>query len=254
MKRNTKMKNKVNKLILDIADSVSNNELSADQYLRKNNVDINAIIKSGLKELKKHAKKSEPNELSKSQTFFRRAVLAAEIVNQCYNEWTFGSVKFQKLMYLCEQASKMNFATNYVKQAAGPFDHKFMHSFKTEFKNQKWFDTEKSNDKYGKVTFAPLNKVDSYKKYYEKYYSDVHDKIQYIIDTFFKSKTDDVELVATIYFSWDEILTEKNILSDKLIIKKVYKWHPQKKDKFTEDKIIQTIRWMNERGIYPQLA
>lgn len=246
------MEDKINKLILDIADSVSSNETIADQYLRENNVNIDSFIQSGIKELKRNINKKSPSKLNRSQTFFMRVVLGAEIVNQCYSEWTFGSVKFQKLLYLCEQATKMNFTTNYVKQAAGPFDHKFMHTFKAEFKKLKWYEVTKSKGKFGKINFAPLENVDSYKKYYEGYYSDAKENIQYVIDTFFKSLTDDVELVATIYYSCNEIFTNNSILSDKLIIDKVYKWHPKKKEKFTPKKIIQTHKWMIGMGIYPQ--
>jgi len=96
------MEDKINKLILDIADSVSSNEVIADQYLRDNNVDIDSFIHSGIKELKKNTAKKSPRRLNKSQTFFMRVVLGAEIVNQCYNEWTFGSVQYRKQhIYRC---------------------------------------------------------------------------------------------------------------------------------------------------------
>lgn len=248
------MKDKINKLILDIADSVSSNEIIAEQYLRENNVDINSFIQKGFKELKKNTAKASPAKLNKSQNFFRRVVLGAEIINQCHDEWTFGSVKFQKLLYLCEQASKMNFTTNYVKQAAGPFDHRFMHTFKAEFKKLKWYEITKGKGKFAKTNFTPLEKIDSYKKYFDRYYSEVKDDVQYVIDTFFKSKTDDVELVATIYYSCEEIFSNHQILSDKDIIDRVYKWHPKKKEKFTKEKIIETHNWMIEKGIYPQLT
>ncbi len=239
----------MNKLIIDIANAVSESQFSSEQYLKNKDIDIEQLVARGLQEISKPQKTAV--SLNKSQSFFRRVVLGAEIVNQCHREFTFGNVKFQKLQYLCEEASNMKFQTNYSKQAAGPFDNKLMHTIKSEFKKQGWFEAYKiDNGKYSKGAFRPLNKVDSYKEYYNKYFEEDKSKIQYLIDTFIKSKTDDVELVATIYYSWDEIIKEKAIFSNQLIINKVYSWHKSKK-KFSENQIIEKIGWMKEKGIYP---
>lgn len=243
-------KKQLNKLILDIADSVSESTESANAFLEEQNIDVSAYVNKGLAELN-IKKESKVIVLTKSQTFFRRVVLGAEIAYKCHNERTFGSVKFQKLLYLCEHASKMNFATNYSKQAAGPFDNKLMHSIRGEFKKQKWFKVESvKNGKYTKINFTPLNNVDNYKQYYNKYYGSINDDIQFIINLFQKSYTNDVELVATIFACWDEIIKEKSIFSNALIIQKVYAWSKQKK-KFSENQIIKKIDWMREVGITP---
>ena len=241
---------KINKLILDVAEAVSYNEKTATEYLNENDIDIYNYVSRGLNELKE--KKSPSTKLTKSQTFFRRVVLAAKIAHDCHNEWTFGSVKFQKMVYLCEQVSQMNFSTNYSKQAAGPMDNKFIHSVKPQFEKQNWFKVEKiKSGKIEKVQFTPLDGIDGYKQYYNNYYQNVDNEIQHLIDTFKKWKTDNVELVATIYACWDEINNEKTTFSEELIIKKVYAWHKNKK-KFSEEEINNTITWMKEKGIYPK--
>lgn len=238
-------KTSLNNIILDIANSVSESTEIATSYLEGNKISVDKYISKGLLEIK------GKSSLTKSETFFRRLVLAAEITNSCYNEKTFGSVKFQKLVYLCEHASKMNFSTNYSKQAAGPFDNKFMHSVGVGFKRQKWFDVKKIQEgQYKKVKYTPLESVEKYKSYYNNYYGEVDSEIQYIINTFLKSYTNEVELVATIYACWDEIINEKMIFSEKLIIQKVYSWSKQKK-KFKEDDIKTKIDWMREKGFVP---
>lgn len=83
--------------------------------------------------------------LTKKQIYFRRVVLAAEIASKLHDQPTFGHVKFQKLVYLCEQVSSMNLHSSYSKQAAGPYDRKFMHSIDKEFNKQKWFDVKLEN-------------------------------------------------------------------------------------------------------------
>jgi hypothetical protein len=78
----------------------------------------------------------------KKELYFKRAVLAAEIAYQLHSDFTFGRIKFQKMVYLCEHVADMNLEERYSKQAAGPFDNKFMHSIHTEFTRQKWFEVE----------------------------------------------------------------------------------------------------------------
>ncbi len=191
------------------------------------------------------------NSLSKSQSFFRRSVLAAKIVEECHNERRFGSVKFQKLVYLCENCSKINFNTNYTKQAAGPFDNKFIHSIKKQFESQNWIKIEKVKENgFIKTVFTPLSDISNYRPYYDNYFSDDNESINYILSKFKSSLTDDVELVATIFYCWDEIICNNSILSDELIIKMIYEWNPSKK-KFSESEIRNKISWMKKNSIYP---
>lgn len=191
------------------------------------------------------------NALTKQQNYFMRAVLAAEIAFQMYNEPTFGNVKFQKLVYLCEQVSKMNFATNYSKQVAGPFDHKFMHTIGNEFKKQKWFNVLKVKEgQYYKVKYTPLENINAYKDYYQSYFGAIDNEIQHLLETFRKSYTNEVELVATIFACLNEAIIEKTIITDDLIIRRVHDW-AKEKHKFTSHEISAKMRWMNEAGIYP---
>lgn len=240
----------INKLNLEIANDISKSVESSISFLKENDVNIEFYINKGISELEK-LNNAPKKHLTKSQTFFRRVVLGAEIANNCYQEKTFGSVKFQKLIYLCEQVSRMEFATNYSKQAAGPFDNKLMHSIRNEFLKQKWFKVENvKKGKYNKVEFTPMENVNKYKPYYIKYYSSVHSDIQQIIEVFKKSYTNEVELVATIFSCWAEVIDNKMIFSDKLIVKMVYDWSKEKK-KFSENQIINKIKWMQESGLVP---
>ncbi|OQX75276.1 MAG: hypothetical protein B6D64_11935 [Bacteroidetes bacterium 4484_276] len=102
----------------------------------------------------------------KKQIYFRRVVLAAEIASKLHNQPTFGHVKFQKLVYLCEQISKMNLHSNYSKQAAGPYDRKFIHSIDSELNRQKWFNIKQETvDGYKKFTYTPSVNLQKAKKY-----------------------------------------------------------------------------------------
>lgn len=190
-------------------------------------------------------------DCSKSKSiYFKRVVLAAEIANQLHNEPTFGHVKFQKIVYLCEQASSMQLDDRYCKQAAGPYDRKFMHSIDYELEKQNWFSVKKdSTDKYGKYLFKPLDGLPKYKDYYNRYYSN-DDNIQLIINLFRKEKTNFVELVATLYSCWAEIIANNDTFSEELILNKLYAWSKEKK-KYTEFEVRNTINWMRDKSLIP---
>src|SRR4051812_3853195 len=65
-----------------------------------------------LQELEASSIKTKP---TKNNTFFKRVVLAAEIASQMHKEPTFGRIKFQKLVYLCEHAASINLNERYSK-------------------------------------------------------------------------------------------------------------------------------------------
>lgn len=191
----------------------------------------------------------EIKTLNPSQSYFRRAILAAKIAHEYHHEWTFGVVKMQKLVYLSEEISEMKFIASYGKHAAGPMDHRFIHSIKKEFEKQGWFSVHREGAQ-NKWVFTPLENMMNYEMYYEKYYGNIEEDIRFLIESFRKWKTADVELVATIYACWKEAKSENSLISDSLLIQMVYGWHEDKK-KFVEREIIQKIRWMEENGIYP---
>lgn len=242
-------KGKLSKILGDVADAESSSFEKSIDFLQSKDVDINSFVLKGLKEVNNS---NEGKKLSKSKSYFTRIVLAAEIAYKCYTQNTFGSVKFQKLIFLCEQTSEMPLSTSYVKQAAGPFDHKFMHTIANEFKRLNWFKVEKvTTGNFTKVNYTPLNKVENYKKYYNEYFSDEDEKIQYILSLFSQSKTKEVELVATIYACWKEIISQNMIFSNELIIKLVHNWAEEKK-KFSENDISNKINWMKTKGLFPK--
>lgn len=179
--------------------------------------------------------------------YHKRTVLAAEIIFQLKDEWTLGHVKLQKLLYLCQNVAKMPLHTNFLKQAMGPYDPSLMRSLDKQLREHKWF--EFTNQSSG-LKYKSLINAGGHKVWFDRYYSEYADKIDFLINTFRKSKTVEVELIATIYACWIDILNSKEIFSDLLIIKKVYGWSPDKA-KFSELEIVNGIKYMIELDIYP---
>lgn len=179
--------------------------------------------------------------------YHKRTVLAAEIVYKLQNEWTIGHLKLQKLMYLCQEVVKMPIHANFLKQTMGPYDPQLMRSLDKQFKEHKWFEFNKTDD-FPK--YKALENAGGHKEWFEKYYSHHSKGIDFLIETFRKTKTRDIELVATIYACWSEILERRESFSNDLITRKVYNWSSHKQQ-FSKDDISTSIDWMIKEGIHP---
>ena len=198
-----------------------------------------------------HEANSKKIDKKSNQTiFFKRVVLAAEIANNLHNEPTFGHVKFQKMVYLSEHIAEMDLNHRYSKQAAGPFDNKFMHSIDTQFEKNKWFKVEKiQENNIKRFKYFPSENCDNYKKYYDSYFSNKKDKIQELIEIFRKKKTDSVEITVTIFACLIELKPKQNFTKEDLL-ELFYNWS-DKKRRFSENEVVSNWEWMKEIGLIP---
>jgi len=224
-----------NHLLLDDANEVSRDEKTARKFLKDNNVDANRLAKKGIAELETLGLiKKTKND------FFKRVVLAGKIVDELHNDRNFGHVKFQKLMYLCEHVKVSRISKNYDKQAAGPFDRKFMHTIDDHFKRLKWF---KIHNHSGQFSYSLSDKSEQYKKYYPNYYKEDLDIIAWLIDTFMNSSIEQVEIVATIHYCYIKMKEKQENFSEDLLIKNFYLFHKAKL-RFPRERILIAYKWM----------
>ncbi|HEY0655470.1 MAG TPA: hypothetical protein VGD65_20185, partial [Chryseosolibacter sp.] len=135
--------------------------------------------------------------------FHKRTVLAAEIVFQLRNEWSLGHLKLQKLLYLCQNALQMPIHAKFLKQALGPYDPTLMRSLDKQFQENKWFRFDSADF----PKYKQLDKVGGHTEWFNIYYKEHIEKINSIIATFRTMKSDDIELVATLFACWKDCLT-----------------------------------------------
>lgn len=183
--------------------------------------------------------KKEPKNM-----YFRRAVLAAEIVHNLHKEPTFGRIKFQKLFYLCEHAVFLHVQQKYQKQAAGPFDRKFMHSIVHEFKRQNWFIVENvKSGQYNRSVYMPLDGCLKFKEYYSRYFQQEDSVIQGILKKFKKKDSKFTEISATLFFCFHEMKDEGYPFNEKELLRRFYNWS-ERKTMFTEKSVLDNWNWM----------
>lgn len=184
----------------------------------------------------------------KRSLYFRRVVLAAEIAEQLYSQSTFGRVKFQKLVYLCEQVAELETSNKYLKQAAGPFDNKFMHTIDKEFRKQKWFNVVKiTENNIARYRYEPLENHGNHKKYFDSYFANPI-AIHNIIDLFKNKKTDFTEIAATLYACHLELFVKHMEVNFEAVRVLFYSWSKEKK-RFDEIQVKSIWNWLQENQL-----
>jgi type I restriction enzyme S subunit len=179
--------------------------------------------------------------------YYRRTVLAAEIVWQLHKEPTLGHLKLQKLIYLCQKSADMQVPTNFLRQAMGPYDNRLMRSIDKQLKEKKWFEYKKEQV----LKYQPLEKAGQHHNDFLKYFSAESEGIQFIIDKFRNVLSREIEIWATLYACMDNMLNENVIFSEASLLQRFYEWSEEKK-KFSEDQIKRVFSRMKETGIIPK--
>jgi hypothetical protein len=180
--------------------------------------------------------------------YFKKLILAAEVVNQLHSERTFGHIKFVKVYVLCDKVCQMNLNSSYGRYAAGPLDPKQMYMFDAEFKKKKWFKVTRTS--YGGYKYTPDEKLSEYQVWYGRYFKNQINDIAKIIELFRTQSSDFCEIVATMFFVWMDFNSKLKLVNNASLIKDFYAWDERKK-RFSESELERAIDWMNEHGIVP---
>jgi type I restriction enzyme M protein len=185
------------------------------------------------------------------QPAFKRAVLAAEVTSQLYEEPTFGSVKHEKIVFLCEQMLGLSESLDHhhLRQAAGPYDPRARRSTEKTFTNAKWFEIRKID---GRISYQPGEKFGAHERYYERYFSGEKQQIDSIISFFRKAKTEQCEIVATLFSAWSDFLKQGVVPSDDEIVHEVLEnWHESKK-RILAERWHKALGWMRKNELAPK--
>ena len=109
--------------------------------------------------------------------------------------------------------------------------------------------------RFGKSLFISMLKHyygAEHKADFKKFFAKEKESIHYIINTFKTSKSDVIEIVGTLYACWKKLIEEQQIVSDELLSKRFYEWSAEKA-KFEESRVVKTLRWMEKKGMMPDV-
>lgn len=202
--------------------------------------------------LTKEAKPQSPSikediPATKTSEQYAALLLAAEIIWQLNQKKTLGHIKLQKLIYLCNRTQQMNLPVSFLKQAMGPYDPQLQRYLDQELKAREWFQyNEEEPLKYKMLKNAGGHKAD-----YKKYFAGKTEEIDHLVQLFENSRSAQIEIVATLFWCWDEMLTNNQLVNDAALLADFYKWS-EFKGKYAVEKVIDALRWMEGQGITPK--
>jgi type I restriction enzyme S subunit len=198
----------------------------------------------------RHFAPAEAQASLKANIYFRRSVFAAEIVHRLHDEPTFGHVKFEKTIFLCEKRCGVDTGSTYYRKAAGPYDNRALRSIDSQMKRQNWYAVEKRENRY---RYVPMERAGQHRVYFDRYFPMIAERFNEVIELFRPLKTQQCEIVATLYSAWDDLLAKGDASDDQIIEQVLHHWHASKKA-IEEDRWRRALGWMKRKGLTPELS
>ena len=178
---------------------------------------------------------------------FAQAVLMSKILAISNNNK--GRVKLEKTLYTIEHHIGFDFETEYTRDAAGPLDKSIYDCEGIISRRNKWFNINSSN--YG-VSYKPTKNVNKYKNYYNNYFADYNTEIERIIRIFDNFNTDQAEIIATLYGSWNDFIIDNKTFTDDDVVNDILNnWHDSKR-RFSKDVWIRAMGKMRTLNLVPK--
>lgn len=191
------------------------------------------------------------NALKESRTankYFKRTVLAAEIIDQLHKEPTLGHVKFQKVIYLGERLCELDIETHYYREAAGPHDNRAIRSIDKQLAKLSWYEAKKID---GRFMYVPLSKAGGHKRYFAKYFGHIEKELNRIISILRTLSTERCEMIATLFSAWEDLLSDNNeVMDDSIIYEVTENWTDSKK-RISIERWSKCLEWMRENHLTP---
>jgi type I restriction enzyme S subunit len=247
--RSIKEQSAIAEILNTMDNEIESLEEERDKYIRLKEGMMQKLLTGQIRLVEAETKQQDLPKAKAANVYFKRSVLAAEIVDRLCEERTFGHVKMEKLIFLTEHLCHIDIDSHYHRDAAGPYDNRALRSIDSQMKKQKWFEAKKEDKGY---RYIPMQNRGGHKKYFEKYYADVMPMFDKIIDTFRSSTTEQCEIVATLYSAWDDLLQSHQSFTDDDILNEVLNnWHESKK-RISRNRWQTELDWMRANGFMPQ--
>lgn len=185
---------------------------------------------------------------------YKRAAIAAYIIDHLHKRRTFGRVQFEKCLYLAEAYVGVDLEGEYQRAAAGPLDSRYLHQLESAARKNGWFVKRTIPGDQRRYTYHPGSKAPQLLVAATKYLGDAKPTMDHLLHWMEKCDTEQTEIIATLFAAWNDLLRDGQPISDDLIIAEVrQKWH-ESKQRFTPDRLRTALAWMRQEGMVPSGA
>ncbi len=185
----------------------------------------------------------------KANPYFRRTVLAAEIVDRLHAHETFGQIKFQKALFLAEHHLGLpEIGSKYRRAAAGPFDNQLIRSVESQLERSRWYKPFRHD---GRMSFQALEKVGGHRTYFGTYWGPFEEKFTALVNILKPMTTEQAEIVATLYAVWNDFIIQKVPFDDAKIVNDVLTNWDESKKRISSERWFKALDWMRTKGLVP---
>lgn len=196
----------------------------------------------------------EPKRAHSRNIFFKRAAIAAYIINKLHTRPTFGRVQLEKCLYLAEAYVGVDLEGEFKRAAAGPLDAEYLYKLESAAHKNGWFVKRTIAGDKTRHTYHPGAKSAQLLAAAEKYLGAGKARMDYVLGWMEKFDTERAEIVATLFAAWSDLLCAGQSATDDAIITEVREnWHESKK-RFEPDRLRTALGWMREHHLVPTQA
>lgn len=183
--------------------------------------------------------------------YFKRAAIAAYIIDRLHTRPTFGRVQLEKCLYLAEAYVGVDLEGEFKRAAAGPLDAEYLYKLESAAQKNGWFIKRTIAGDKTRHTYHPGAKSDQLLAAAEKYLGTGKAKMDFLLGWIEKFDTERAEIVATLFAAWSDLLRAGHAVTDDAIITEVRgNWHESKK-RFEPTRLRIALGWMREHHLAP---
>lgn len=188
-----------------------------------------------------------------TETDLHAGVIALAIRTHAKDEKTantLGHVKCEKISHLVESHLGISLGRQPYKDAAGPNDYKHLHKINSRGNKAGWFEVQNISANRHKYIAKPG--IEGVLEKLRAKTGDHYEKIENLVALFVPMKTQQAEIVATLYAGWNNLLLDGKTPSDEEIVYESREnWH-ESKLKIERDRFFRALAWMREHELVPK--
>jgi type I restriction enzyme S subunit len=175
--------------------------------------------------------------------------LALHKHNNAGTAHTFGHVKSEKIVNTVQYILGLELDRNSQKDAAGPNDFKQLIKVESRAGKAGFFYVNKRNGRYD---YTIGSKADSLLDKLKTTLGTQWNSLSAIVDLFVPMKTQQAEIVATVFAAWNNLLIDGRSASEEEIVYEAREgWHPGKLN-IPRDSFFKAISWMKKNDLVPK--
>ncbi|WP_313272330.1 restriction endonuclease subunit S [Stenotrophomonas sp.] len=178
--------------------------------------------------------------------------LSSYLVRKLASRPTFGRTAHMKWLFLADQHLGLELGMTYERQAAGPLD-KLIYQVEEQAAQSQLYATQKETLKSGieKIVYRPAAAIDRAADAGAAELGDKRAELDRLIGLLGGHKTEDLEIVATLYAVWNDALAEGQQPDDGWLINEFRtNWH-KGKERFSPELLAKWLSWMREHRLVP---